>query len=476
MDVAILFQKIILDETRFILKPICPVTGEYDKNYNAFCTNFDKWLSDIYEDEDELECRFSFKTTIKELQKKFGKEKDDNKLLTEYFDLCSSYCYIGYYDKNDDLKIKKISFDEIENFDYIAGFNNEDKKEEINVLENSRLEKPSTVEKQNIKINYNLTSLRDKVSKTIIDQDDAVNDLTRAIVKNLNSKNPNHRSHIMIAGPTGTGKTKMVSIIAKELNLPYFEADSTQYTQAGYKGKDPNSLITGLITAAGNDIQKAQNGILIIDEIDKKISKSPENPGGEIVLESLPKILDRGIIEVDIGKGSAEAPILFDTSNLTVICMGAFEKLYEEKLKSNNKRIGFYESDLENSNDITITRQDIIDYGMPAEFLGRFKQIAYTKKLGKNSFVRILNESDESPIKEAIEFFKDQDKSIEFDDDFIEVVATKALETTTGARNLRTIVDEALEDVYDDVLTDSKVKKYVIRKNIFDNPKKYYTK
>ena len=133
----------------------------------------------------------------------------------------------------------------------------------------------------------------------------------------------------------------MINIISKKLGIPYFKADATAYTKEGYVGKSVYSMLSGLLTAANNDLNKAEHGILIIDEIDKKLSSRSDDVGGTDVLNSMLKMMDRDIIEVDIGHGYAEKKVMFDTSNLTIIFMGAFADLYASKEKDKKKGIGF---------------------------------------------------------------------------------------------------------------------------------------
>ena len=136
---------------------------------------------------------------------------------------------------------------------------------------------------------FDLAKFRKNVLSYIVGQDEAVYDVTRTLAINYTSVNPRNKSHILIMGPSGTGKTEMINVMAKELDIPIFKADATAYTKAGYVGKDVPSMLTGLVEAAGGDLKRAQEGILIIDEIDKKSSSSKDDVSGKAVLHSMLK-------------------------------------------------------------------------------------------------------------------------------------------------------------------------------------------
>jgi len=315
-----------------------------------------------------------------------------------------------------------------------------------------------------------LKELRKEVKDVIKGQDKAVNDITRGIIINQLSKNPRHRSHMLIMGPSGTGKTEMINIISKKIGIPCFKADATAYTKDGYEGKCVYTMLSGLIEAADGDIQKAQNGILIVDEIDKKLTSSEDWVGGVDVLNSFLKIMDRDIVEVDMNNRSK---IMFDTSNLTIIFMGAFAKLYEEKEQKRN--IGFSSTvNVEKSKEkIYLSSEDLIKSGMPPEFLGRISMITNTVELSLEDLVEILYKSKGSAVKEAIEFCNDNGVKLTFTDPAIREIALRAKEAKTGARTLRKLVKECLEYAYDEMLLSDKVKTLKITKETVRDPRKY---
>lgn len=326
-------------------------------------------------------------------------------------------------------------------------------------------------------IHFNLAKLRKAVLQHIICQDKAVNTVTTALAANYSSKNPRHKSHILIAGPSGTGKTEMINIIGKSLDIPIFKADATSYTKEGYVGKSVQSMLTGLVTAAGGDVEKAQNGILIVDEIDKKATASGDSIAGKDVLHSLLKMMDRDVIEVSTEYYQS---YMFDTSNLTIIFMGAFEDLYKKQKNNKSKSIGFNieAPKADKKEDIKFTNQDFIDYGMTAEFMGRIGTLAFTEEFTLESLLNLLKKSKQSPIAEEREFFTDLGIKVTFAKSFLEEIARKSLQSGTGARDLKRLVRGSMVDAYDRVLTNintkNKVKVLKFTKETVEDPKKYY--
>lgn len=312
-----------------------------------------------------------------------------------------------------------------------------------------------------------LKKLRREVLSKIVGQDDAVNDITRGIMINQTSTNPNNKSHMLVTGPTGTGKTEIVKIVCESLNLPFFEADATAYTKEGYVGKSVYSMLEGLIQAADGDIEAAQNGILVIDEIDKKVyGRAADDVGGKDVLYSLLKIMDRGNIELNNK--------FFDTSNLTIICMGAFEEFYQKKLKANNK-IGFSDPPKDQRENIILSKGDLVKEGVPAEFLGRIGDVTSTIPFDEKTLIYLLYKSKLSALKLQKEYFKEA-----FDVDLISTygyakeIAKRALKSKTNARELKPLIRSSLKYATDEFLSGKRAKVLKINKETALDSKKYY--
>ena len=531
MDIAIKYEKINLGQDKFIFKPVSIISGEYDKETNIFVTDFGDLCEPIDGENQYEDNYFAHPTTIEELKKIYKTESEEEALI-EFYDKCSLYYTLGYYDHSshkiqilnvpsmelerlvEQSEIKEeivdISPEEIEDITinlsieqlkqlretkdkndinsfyklldqmiaFAEGLNkdsktNVGKESEKYVKPKKEKETKLSLKKQD-SIGITLAELRKDVLDVIKGQDKAVSDVTRGIIVNQMSDNPRHKSHMLILGPSGTGKTEMVNIISKRLGIPFFKADATAYTKEGYVGKSVYSMFSGLIQSAGGDIKKAENGILIIDEIDKKLSPRKDDVGGVDVLNSLLKIMDRDIIELDIGKGS---PLLFDTSNLTIIFMGAFADLYKSKEEGKNKKIiGFGTvEESKKKEKITVNNEDLIKAGMPPEFLGRIPIVTNTEELELEDLVEILYKSKGGAIDEEKEFCKGLGVTVKFTSGYMREIARKAHESKTGARNLRKLVRESLSDAYDEILSGKDVKELKLTKKTAIDSKIYCT-
>lgn len=319
-----------------------------------------------------------------------------------------------------------------------------------------------------------LKELRKEILSSIVGQDRAVNDITREIMINQTSSNPRNKSHILVTGPTGTGKTEIVRTIANIIDIPFFEADATAYTQEGYVGKSVYSMLAGLIDAADGDIQKAQNGILAIDEIDKKISTTSE-VSGRAVIQTLYKIMDRGIIEIDVGMPGHRDVILFDTSNLTIILMGAFDDIYQSKLNEGKNQLGFGTTKIEvPKTEIVLTKSDLYKGGVPAEFLGRIGDVTSTNFFEIKDLVKLLTRSNISALRLQQEYFKEVfDVDLKATVGYTEEIASQAVKTKTNARELKPLVRESLKYATEEFLDGRRGKVLRLTKQTAIDPRKY---
>lgn len=515
MDIAVCFEKIFLDEDMFIFKPINIIKGEHFKDSNLFEAEFGYVYENINTNNDNCEYYFSCLTNMEELKSKFGNE-DEKVLLSNYLNLCSENYFIGYYDYEENtMKTKLIPLSYVESEDKIEvslskEFNEQktlngsygivfytDKLKELRNIESlekirtqldkliNELEKCNEQEKDNKRLKINtmsgikmsLEELRKEVLKKIVAQDQAVNDITREIYMNMTSKDPRNKSHILVTGPTGTGKTEIVSTISKMLDLPYFEADATAYTKEGYVGKSVYSMLDGLIDAADGDIKQAQNGILIIDEIDKKLSGKSDDVSGIDVLYSLLKIMDRGIVEVNRKDGICKENVMFDTSNLTIILMGAFENIYNLKIKPQKRSIGFNTSEISiPKREIVLTKQDLIKNGFPAQALGRIGDVTSTNYFTVKDLKRILTKSEISALLILKKYFKESlGVDLLYTDGYVEQIAKKADEMGTNARELKPLVKESVKYAFDDIINTNKKILKLTKETACDN-KKYIIK
>lgn len=287
------------------------------------------------------------------------------------------------------------------------------------------------------------------------------------------------KSNILLLGPTGCGKTLLARTLARILNVPFAIADATTLTEAGYVGEDVENILLKLIQAADGDIQKAEKGIIYIDEIDK-ITRKSENPSitrdvsGEGVQQALLKIIEGTVASVP-PQGGRKHPnqelLQINTENILIICGGAFEGLENIiKARTGEKMIGFG-AQVKGKKEINqyeifqeLLPQDLLKFGLIPEFIGRLPIVATLKDLDKDVLIKILVEPKNSLIEQYKKLFEIDDVELEFEKEAIEAIVNKAIERKTGARGLRSIIEEIMRDIMFEIPSNPNIEKCIITK------------
>ena len=320
----------------------------------------------------------------------------------------------------------------------------------ISILQKKDKKGQSDFDEDEFEKTSDISSMYLSIKKTIISQDEQIMQILTALFKNQKVVNSDLdmdliaklKENILIYGSTGTGKTEILKRISKLYNIPLVIEDATSLSETGYQGRNITDMLEDLYLAADNDIDLAEKDILVIDEFDKLAEKSEDNNSHVSrlgVQRSLLKLLDGSLFYFDDKK--------FDTSKLTVVALGAFTGIIDDK-KLNKNTIGFGNNIIRekvNCDDYSkVSSNDFISYGIMRELIGRFSKTIAMNPLTKEDIIKILKESDFSPLNTYKKLFDMLEVEFDFTDEFIEYIAEQAISKQSGARSLKTVFDDCI--------------------------------
>ncbi|MBP3445526.1 MAG: AAA family ATPase [Bacilli bacterium] len=421
--------------------------------HSYFVKNFDSTLNNLYEGTlSEEEYSIGFVISIKDLlDTYYGLTLEE--AMIEYRDDISDYDYIQEYDSENDTTLTyRINPEDDRKILLAKCYNNTFNDTEAVIELNSEIIKTE----EEINYEFNIKEVYNYVKSCVIGQDEAVKKAITTIDKNLNIENYRNKTNLLVIGPSGCGKTEIFRSIAEKINLPITIEDSEQYSVAGYQGASVNEMLIKLYEKAARNQNLAEHGILVIDEIDKKVNTSDDDVSGKRFLNSLLSLMEGTTFRINVGSDMHEHYINFNTNNLTIVLLGAFSNIIDI-----NHSMGF-------NNDINdkkkkyseITIEDMKKYGVLIDLLRRVN-IINVNELSIDDIEKIIKDSKNNCLLEFKNLFSKRNVELDISNEAIRKIAIKSYNKNIGASGIKNTFNELLdnalfevsmEDIYDKVL------------------------